>query len=150
MDEQANATVRILIADDEPGVRHGLTIRLGSEDDLDIAGGAEDGQQVLEQVAQLRPDVVLMDVRMPRTDGVTATRLLRGAFPGLAIIVLSLHDDLATQDAAIAAGASAFVSKHDGDRVLLETIRRVGRGSHSRVPPSTHEYPIATETEVQP
>lgn len=125
MDEQATATVRILIVDDEPGVRHGLTIRLGAEDDLDIAGVADDGQQVLQQIERLRPDLVLMDVRMRQTDGLTATRHLRNAFPALAIIVLSLYDDPTTKDAAIAAGATAFVSKHDPDHVLLETIRSI-------------------------
>lgn len=131
MDEHATAPVRILIADDEPGVRHGLTIRLGAEDDLDIAGVAEDGQQALHQVARLHPDLVLMDVRM-HPDGLTATHHLRDAYPDLAVIVLSLYDDPATKDAAIAAGASAFVSKHDADQVLLATIRSIAVRSRPR------------------
>lgn len=131
MDEHATAPVRILIADDEPGVRHGLTIRLGAEDDLDIAGVAEDGHQALQQVVRLRPDLVLMDLRM-HPDGLTATRHLRSAYPGLAVIVLSLYDDPATKDAAITAGASAFVSKHDADHVLLETIRSIAVRSRPR------------------
>ena len=115
--------IRVLLVDDEPGVRRGLRIRLGAERDLVVVGDAADGDQVIGLVHDLTPDVVVMDASMPRLDGVTATRLMRTVHPTLPVVMLSLYDDRASRTAALEAGAAAFVSKHDADVSLLDAIR---------------------------
>lgn len=115
--------IRVLLVDDEPGVLKGLRIRLGAERDLVVVGEAGDGEEALERVRELAPDVVVMDASMPRMDGITAAKLLRQRSPTVPVLLLSLFDDRASRMAAVEAGAIAFVSKHDGDRLLLDAIR---------------------------
>jgi DNA-binding NarL/FixJ family response regulator len=116
--------IRLLLVDDQPAVRRGLRMRLALEADFLIAGEAEDGVSALALMSELRPDVVLMDAQMPRMDGIIATVALRAAFPKAAVVILSLHDDLATRKQAAAAGATAFLSKHAADTALVDILRR--------------------------
>jgi DNA-binding NarL/FixJ family response regulator len=117
--------IRVLVVDDERGVRHGLTIRLNTEPDVEVAATAADGRRGIDLALDLRPDVVLMDARMPGMDGLAAVAHLREVAPRMPVVVLSLHDDAATRTAALEAGAAAFVSKHDGDAALLDALRQV-------------------------
>jgi DNA-binding NarL/FixJ family response regulator len=117
-------TINILLVDDEPIIRRGLRMRLELEPDLSVVGEAGDGLDALDSARALTPNVVLMDVEMPRMNGIDATRELRSQVPSAAVVILSMHDDAATQARARAAGASAFVSKHSIDHGLLEAIRR--------------------------
>lgn len=121
------STCKVLIVEDEPGVRRGLCIRLATEPGLEVVAAAADAWSALDLVRRLRPDLVLMDGRLPDVDGFAATALLRGEQPDLPIIVLSLYDDAASRERAYEAGASAFVSKHDGDHALLTAIRTCSR-----------------------
>jgi DNA-binding NarL/FixJ family response regulator len=118
-------TINLLLVDDEPTIRRGLRMRLELEPDLSVVGEAGDGLAALESARALNPNVVLMDVEMPRMNGIDATWALHSEAPAIAVIVLSMHDDANTQERARAAGASAFVTKHSIDAALLEAIRRV-------------------------
>lgn len=115
--------LRVVIADDEPRVRHGLAMRLDLEPDLEIVGQAADATDVVAVATVTRPDLVLLDVRMPPGDGLGAIPRLRRALPGVRIVVLSLHDEQAARTRARAVGADDFVSKSAGDAALLRALR---------------------------
>ena len=123
--------IRLLLVDDQPAVRRGLRMRLALEADILVAGEAEDGASALALMNELRPDVVLMDAQMPHMDGLIATVALRAAFPGAAVIILSLHDDAATRKQATAAGAAAFLSKQADDTTLVEVLKRAAERGRS-------------------
>ena len=116
--------IRILVVDDQPSVRQGLRMRLVLEPDITVIGEAADGALALNLAAALLPDVVVMDVEMPLMDGIAATDALRGIAPHSAVVMLSLHDDAATRNRALAHGASAFVSKCQAGEILPAAIRR--------------------------
>lgn len=115
--------VTVLLADDQPSVREGLRLRLALEPDLRVVGEAGDGMEALDRARRLKPDVVVIDVEMPRLDGVTATAALRAIAPQCAIVILTIHDDTPTRARADAAGATAFVAKAAGDAALIKAIR---------------------------
>ena len=121
--------IRVLLADDEPLVRSGLRAILESEPDLTVAGEAEDGAAVVAQARRLRPDVVLMDVRMPRVDGIEATRLL-GQFDGggpAVIVVTTFENDDYVYD-ALQAGARGFLLKRATPDDFVNAVRTVHSG----------------------
>jgi DNA-binding NarL/FixJ family response regulator len=113
-----------MIVDDQPAVRRGLEMWLTLEPDIDIVGEAEDGARAFFLAESLRPDVVLMDVRMPGMDGMSATAALRTAAPGSTVVILSLYDDARTRARAMEVGAAAFIAKHRVEVALLEAIRQ--------------------------
>ena len=115
--------ITIVIADDQPAVREGLRMRLALEADMQIVGEAQDGNEALDVVPRLRPDIVIMDMEMPNMDGLTATKELQSLAPDSRLVILTIHDDEATRKQARNAGAAAFVSKHADEIVLLNTIR---------------------------
>src|ERR1700712_4893585 len=103
--------VRVLIADDHPVVRGGLHALIDTLDGLEVVGVAADGETAVRETLLLRPDVVLMDVQMPVTDGVEATRRIRASVPGAAVLMLTMYDDDATVFTAMQAGASGYLLK---------------------------------------
>ncbi|WP_433461552.1 response regulator transcription factor [Spirillospora sp. CA-128828] len=120
--------VRVLIVDDDALVRAGLSMMLSSAQDLDVVGDVADGAEVVAAVNQHRPDVVLMDIRMPRLDGLAATELLRGRREPPEIIILTTFD---TDDhilRAMRAGASGFLLKHTPPPEIVRAIRQVAAG----------------------
>jgi pilus assembly protein CpaE len=100
-------------------------MRLALEPDIEIVGEAGDGETALVLAARLKPDVITMDVEMPRMDGITATATLRTMTPQCAVVILTLHNDTATRARAEAAGAAAFIEKKAMDSGLLTVIRQV-------------------------
>ncbi|MFB6630526.1 response regulator [Streptomyces sp. NPDC056362] len=120
-------TIRVLVAEDQSAVRAGLVLILGSAPDIEAVGEAGDGERAVELARALRPDLVLMDVQMPRMDGVTATRLV--VAEGLAdVLVLTTFDLDEYVFGALRAGASGFLLKDTEAKDLLTAVRTVGRG----------------------
>ncbi len=121
-------TLRILLADDHPVVRAGLRALIGTIDDLDVVGEASDGEEALRETLLLRPDVVLMDVRMEGVDGVEATRRIRAAVPETAVLMLTMYDDDATVFTAMQAGARGYLLKGAAQGEIVNAIRAVAAG----------------------
>ena len=113
--------------DDQPAVRQGLRLRLSLEPELEVVGEAGDGAEAIALAGSLRPDVVLIDVRMPDTDGIEVTATLKVLFREIAVVMLSLYDDIETRRRAKEAGVAAFVAKHRMEE-LLAVIRRAAFG----------------------
>jgi len=121
-------TVRILIVDDHPVVRFGLRGMLEAYDDLRVVGEAGSGDEAIVVAAALRPDVVLMDLRMPGTDGATATARVRREHPGMRVLVLTTYEGDADILRAIEAGATGYLLKDTPIDTLTEAIRAAARG----------------------
>jgi DNA-binding NarL/FixJ family response regulator len=120
--------VRVLVADDHPAFRAGLRLMLTGADDVVVVAEAESGSQVLAMVAEHRPDVVVMDLRMPGLDGIEATRLLVGQDPDLGVVVLTMFEDDASVFAAMRAGARGYLLKGAEQDEILRAIRSVAAG----------------------
>ena len=116
--------ISLLLVDDQSIVRQGLRMRLLMEPDIMVIGEASSGEQALELVESLAPDIVLMDVEMPGMDGITATKAIHANSFQSAVVMMSIHDDARTQARAQAAGA-AFVEKSGTLEVLIATIRQI-------------------------
>ncbi|MFC9428889.1 response regulator [Streptomyces sp. NPDC056987] len=123
-------TIRVLIADDQAMVRAGFAMILGAEDDIDVVGEAEDGVHAVELAERHRPDVVLMDIRMPRMDGLEALRRLTrpGTVNPPKVVVVTTFDDDEYVQRALSEGASGFLIKDSGPALLVEAIRAAASG----------------------
>jgi len=120
--------VTILVADDHPVVRQGLRTFLATQEDLDVVGEAATCVEAAERAAELRPDVVLLDLVMPGGDGIEAARKIRDASPRSKVIVLTSYPDDATVLPALEAGAAGYLLKDVEPRELADGVRRVHRG----------------------
>src|SRR5919198_154328 len=120
--------IRVLLVDDHAVVRAGLRLFLADQADLEVVGEAEDGASAVARAQELRPDVVLMDLRMPVLDGIEATRQIRAALPQTAVVVLTTNTDTAHVGQAIAAGAIGYVPKDVPPPELAATIREAAHG----------------------
>ncbi|MFI6337722.1 response regulator [Streptomyces sp. NPDC050535] len=123
-----SGTIRVLIADDQQMVRQGFTVLLNTQPDIEVVGQAVDGMDAVVQVAELTPDVVLMDIRMPELSGIDATRRITEATPQIKVLVLTTFDlDEYVYD-ALRAGASGFLLKDASADQLAEAVRVVAAG----------------------
>lgn len=124
-------SIRIALVDDQALFRTGIAMVIASQDDLEVVGEAGDGSEVPELVRAAQPDLLLMDVRMPQVDGVTATRRLHESWGADApkVLVLTTFDEDESAVAAIEAGASGFVLKSAEPEMLLASIRSVAAGN---------------------
>jgi DNA-binding NarL/FixJ family response regulator len=121
--------IRLVIADDQSMIRTGLKLVVDAEEGFEVVGEASDGQEAIEVVRAARPDVVLMDIRMPRLDGLAATRELVHEIPGLRILILTTFDQDEYVYEALRAGASGFLLKVAPPEQLVEAIRVVAEGN---------------------
>jgi DNA-binding NarL/FixJ family response regulator len=129
--------VRVLIADDQALVRGGFRMIIDDRDDLEVVGEAEDGEQAVSLADETKPDVVLMDVRMPRVDGLEATRRIVAGGSDARIIILTTHDLDEYVSEALRAGASGFLLKDVRPAALVDGIRVVARGDALLAPSVT-------------
>ena len=132
--------VRVLIVDDHAMIRRGLKAYFVGRSDIVLVGEAVDGQEAADAVAALQPDVVLMDVNMPRLDGVQATRLIRQRYPAVKVIMLTSAQELSIVESALQAGASGYLLKDVEEEDLAAAIRLVHAG-HTLVPPGAQLAP---------
>jgi DNA-binding NarL/FixJ family response regulator len=120
--------VRVLVADDHPVFRDGLAVLLASVDGIDVVGTAADGAEAVAAATRLLPDVVVMDVQMPRLNGVEATRRLAADAPSVGIVVLTMSEDDGTVFAAVRAGARGYLVKGAEQEEIVRAITTVASG----------------------
>ncbi len=142
-------TIRVLLVDDQRLMREGLCVLLELEPGLEVVGEAGDGKEALEAYAALRPDVVLMDVRMPGMDGVETTRRLRERWPDARIIILTTFDDDAYVFEGLRAGALGYLLKDVSGGDLAEAIRTVAAGG-ALLAPSVARKVVAEFSRLAP
>ncbi|MFA9477901.1 response regulator transcription factor [Phycisphaerales bacterium AB-hyl4] len=118
------AIIRVLLADDHKIMRQGLMSLLEDEPDIKVVAEANDGQEAVEQALQHTPDVVIMDISMPRLNGIEATRQIVSKLPHISVIGLSMHEDAEMAEAIRRAGAKYYLSKGGPADQLVATIRR--------------------------
>lgn len=119
--------IRLLLADDHAVLRAGLRMLLDAQPDMEVVGEAADGEETVERVLELKPDVVLMDIAMGGMNGITATREIERRLPQTRILVLTMHDDEEYLRQMLEAGASGYVLKRAADTELIAAIRAVQR-----------------------
>lgn len=124
----SGSVIRVLLAEDHQVVREGLRALFRDVPDIEVIGEAEDGSEVVRIAEERGPDVVVMDVGLVGLNGIDATRHLQRSRPDIRVVVLSMHDDAATVDRALRAGARAYVLKGRGVASLCDAIRAVSRG----------------------
>jgi DNA-binding NarL/FixJ family response regulator len=144
--------IRLLLVDDQDLIRRGIKALLGTDPTLEVVGEAANGQDAVTQVAQLSPDVVLMDVRMPVTDGVAGTRQICQQFPDTKVLMLTTFDDQEYVTQALQAGASGYLLKDTPFDELTQAIALVHKG-YTQIGPGlatqalTHPTP-ATQSDL--
>jgi DNA-binding NarL/FixJ family response regulator len=132
------ASIRVLLADDHVLMRHGLRLIIDSQEDMEVVGEAGDGFEALELAEELRPDIILMDIAMPRCDGLEATRRIKSRLPEIKIIVLTVHEEAESLLEALWSGARGFLLKKARADELIAALRGVLRGE-------AHLSPLMTD-----
>jgi DNA-binding NarL/FixJ family response regulator len=135
-------TIRVVVADDQTAVREGLALLLDLLDDVTVVGSASDGDEAVRLVAERGADVVLMDLRMPRCDGVTATARLRAEHPDTRVVVLTTYAEDADILAALRAGALGYLTK-DAGRTQIAAAVRAAAGGQSVLDPQVQQRLLA-------
>jgi DNA-binding NarL/FixJ family response regulator len=127
-EEQSGKPARVVVADDQTVVREGIVMLLGLLPGIEVVGAAGDGEEAVKLVAELAPDVVLMDLRMPRCDGLEATRRIRAEHPGTQVVVLTTYADDASLFPALRAGARGYLTKDAGGDEIVRAVQSVLSG----------------------
>lgn len=120
--------LRVLVADDHAVVRQGLKLLIDGQPDMEVVAEADDGKTVLEVARRVNPDIVVMDVSMPRMNGLVATRALKRQQPSVTIVALTRHEEQTYLEELLRAGASAYVLKQSPPTAFLQAIRAVAAG----------------------
>ncbi|MFD7469237.1 response regulator transcription factor [Streptomyces tendae] len=154
-EEPARTPARVVVADDQTVVREGIVMLLGLLPGVEVVGAAGDGEEAVRLVAELAPDVVLMDLRMPRCDGVEATRRIRSEHPGTQVVVLTTYADDASVFPALRAGARGYLTKDAGGDEIVRAVHGVLSGDAGLAPSIQRRLlerlsESETQTESQP
>ncbi|MFI2203118.1 response regulator [Streptomyces sp. NPDC020192] len=136
---ESKTPIRLLLVDDDPLVRAGLALMMGGAEDIEIVGEAADGAEAEELVGRTRPDVVLMDIRMPTVDGLTATQRLRARADAPQVVVLTTFHADEQVLRALRAGAAGFVLKDTSPAEIVDAVRRVAAGEPVLSPAVTRQ-----------
>jgi len=120
--------IRVLLAEDHALVRHGIRELLQREEDIEIVGEVGDGEEAVQLAERLEPDVILMDISMPKLDGIAATRRIKGSHPYISVLVLTAYDNEEFIFALLEAGAAGYLLKNVQSRQLINAIRAVYDG----------------------
>lgn len=131
--------IRLLIVDDHQLMRDGLVGLLGLESDIEIVGTATDGAEAVEKVAELKPNLVLMDVRMPTMSGIAATREIKARHPETEVVLLTMHEEDEYVFEGLSAGASGYLLKDASHDELMSTLRQVEAGQAQIAPSVTRK-----------
>ncbi len=142
MQPDATPRIRVLLVDDHAVLRAGLKALLNAEPDLEVVGEAADGEEAVDRAMLLRPDVIVMDIQMPRMSGLEATRVLRSRGLEAKVLILTMHAESQYLLPLLEAGGSGYVLKSGADTELIEAIRTVYRGE-------VFLYPAATKLLVE-
>jgi NarL family two-component system response regulator LiaR len=129
-----NTPIRVLVVDDHPVVRDGLKLTISVSPGLQWVGQADNGEAGVESCASLQPDVVLMDLMMPKMDGVAATQIIRQRHPDIKIVVLTSFDDKNLVQRALRAGATSYMMKNASMETLVDTIQNAYLGRSTLAP----------------
>jgi DNA-binding NarL/FixJ family response regulator len=140
--------VRVVLVDDDDLMRAGLRSMLSSDDAIDVVGDAGDGREAIEEIRRLQPDVVLMDIRMPNVDGISATREVLSAFPEVKVVVLTTFEQDDYIFDSLNAGASGFLLKRTKPEELIDAIHTVAEGDALLSPSVTRR--VVDRMAVQP
>lgn len=141
--------IRVLVADDQRVVREGLVMVLGLLPNVDVVGAAADGHEAVALASDLHPDVVLMDLRMPRCDGVQATRLLREQQPATRVVVLTTYADDRSVIDALRAGARGYLTKDAGGAEIRQALQHV-MDDHAVIDPAVQHHLVDAITTAPP
>jgi DNA-binding NarL/FixJ family response regulator len=141
--------IRVLIADDQRAVREGLAMLVSLTGDIEVVGTAANGAEAVALAAELKPQVVLMDLRMPEVDGAEATRAIRSAMPDTHVLVLTTYADDASLFPALEAGAHGYLTKDASAEEIERAIRAVAAGS-THLEPAIQQRLIAAVTSAAP
>lgn len=126
--ETARAKCRILIADDHPLLREAMRNAFDQHDDMQVVGEASDGQEAVNLTSELHPDIVIMDIVMPRLNGIEATKEIRKVSPATAVLILTAYDDDRYVIGLLEAGAAGYLLKSARSQVLVDAVRTVNNG----------------------
>lgn len=128
MEKHRKDKIRIMLVDDHPLVRYGITQIINAEPDMSVCCEAPDYQQALTKAGSLRPDFMIVDLSLKDINGIELIKKLKALFPGLPVLVLSMHDEAHYAERAIRAGARGYVMKQEGTETLVKAIRTVLSG----------------------
>ena len=120
---------RVMLADDHVLIRHGIRIILSSDENLEIVGEVSNGNELLERLQQTAVDLLILDISMPKVSGIELTDILKRKYPGLKILVLTMHNNIRFLRRAIAAGADGYLVKSDTEQEIVSAIHKIRQGA---------------------
>ncbi|WP_236559696.1 response regulator [Colwellia sp. 20A7] len=129
IDNNNNSKISVMLVDDHPMVQGGLTACLAFYDDIEIVGATDDGAEALSKAKELKPDVIIMDVSMPKMNGIDATEIISEQLPDTRVLIFSMHDRPEFVRSAIDAGASGYVLKDTSSEEVYFAIKAVAKGN---------------------
>jgi DNA-binding NarL/FixJ family response regulator len=119
---------RVFVVDDHPIVRQGLALLINQEPDLTVCGEAEEAESILSSIAQLEPDIIVLDISLPGSDGIEALKAIRSNHADLPVLILSMHDESIYAERALRAGANGYIMKQEATDTVLVALRRILAG----------------------